>query len=212
MQLPSPIRRLFSYFKENPHWSKQEPSRKISIFIIHFIGFAVNLIRFFYTVLTMIALKFFSSLYRNFPNPVPIFPIITKSPGKWGFLQKNVCKKLENGEQKGVPYTRNAFVLTRNSIHVFHHLSNTFLRRFFFFCVHILFTIHSKNFHSVIMPNSFFSSILSDISEVVQLTSLIHTLFSQYFILILFEYTFFIIARQPSVWHPPFLRAFLCQG
>lgn len=50
----------------------------------------------------------------------------TKSPGKWGFLPKNVCKKLENGEQKGAPYKRNAFVLTRNSIHIFQHLSNTF--------------------------------------------------------------------------------------
>lgn len=50
----------------------------------------------------------------------------TKSPGKWGFLLKNVCKKLENGEQKGTPYKRNAFVLTRNSIHIFQHLSNIF--------------------------------------------------------------------------------------
>ena len=52
----------------------------------------------------------------------------TKSPGKWGFLLKNVCKKLENGEQKGAPYKRNAFVLTRNSIHIFQHLSNIFFR------------------------------------------------------------------------------------
>ena len=50
----------------------------------------------------------------------------TKSPGKWGFLLKNVCKKLENGEQKGAPYKRNAFVLTRNSIHIFQHFSDIF--------------------------------------------------------------------------------------
>lgn len=54
----------------------------------------------------------------------------TKSPGKWGFLLKNVCKKLENGEQKGAPYKRNAFVLTRDSIHIFQHLSNIFFRYF----------------------------------------------------------------------------------
>lgn len=68
-------------------------------------------------------LRFFR---RKFQKSVLFFSFITKSPGKWGFLLKNVCKKLENGEQKGAPYKRNAFVLTRNSIHIFQHLSNTF--------------------------------------------------------------------------------------
>lgn len=52
--------------------------------------------------------------------------IHNKSPGKWGFLLKNVCKKLENGEQKGAPYKRNAFVLTKKQYTHFQHLSNTF--------------------------------------------------------------------------------------
>ena len=65
-------------------------------------------------------LRFFR---RKFQKSVLFFSFITKSPGKWGFLLKNVCKKLENGEQKGAPYKRNAFVLTRNSIHIFQHLS-----------------------------------------------------------------------------------------
>ena len=72
-------------------------------------------------------LRFFR---RKFQKSVLFFSFITKSPGKWGFLLKNVCKKLENGEQKGAPYKRNAFVLTRDSIHIFQHLSNTF----FVFC------------------------------------------------------------------------------
>ena len=72
-------------------------------------------------------LRFFR---RKFQKSVLFFSFITKSPGKWGFLLKNVCKKLENGEQKGAPYKRNAFVLTRDSIHIFQHLSNTFFRYF----------------------------------------------------------------------------------
>ena len=68
-----------------------------------------------------------------------------------------------------------------------------------------------KNFHSLIMPNSFFPFILPNVSEMSQniFRYMLYTLFSQYFILILFEYTFFIIARQPSVWHPPFSGLFL---
>ena len=82
---------------------------------------------------------------------------------------------------------------------------------FVFQCVHILFMIHSKNFHSLIKPNSFFPFILPNVSEMSQniFRYMLYTLFSQYFILILFEYTFFIIARQPSVWHPPFSGLFL---
>lgn len=119
----------------------------------------------------------------------------TKSPGKWGFLLKNVCKKLENGEQKGAPYKRNAFVLTRNSIHIFQHLSNIFFQifsgisecakcsAFVFRYVHILFMIHSKNFHSLIMPNSFFPFILQNVKNVAEIFHwhLIHMSFSQYF-------------------------------
>ncbi len=84
---------------------------------------------------------------------------------------------------------------------------------FVFQCVHILFMIHSKNFHSLIMPNSFFPFILPNVSEMSQniFRYMLYTLFSQYFILILFEYTFFIIARQPSVWHPPFSGLFFFQ-
>ena len=64
---------------------------------------------------------------------------------------------------------------------------------FVFQCVHILFMIHSKNFHSLIMPNSFFPFILPNVSEMSQniFRYMLYTLFSQYFILILFEYTFF---------------------
>ena len=64
---------------------------------------------------------------------------------------------------------------------------------FVFQCVHILFMIHSKNFHSLIMPNSFFPFILPNVSEMSQniFRYMLYTLFSQYFILILFEYNFF---------------------
>ena len=80
-------------------------------------------------------LRFFR---RKFQKSVLFFSFITKSPGKWGFLLKNVSEMSQN---------------------IFRYM--------------------------------------------------LYTLFSQYFILILFEYTFFIIARQPSVWHPPFSGLFL---
>jgi len=78
---------------------------------------------------------------------------VHKKPKNQGFLRKNVCKKLENGEQKGVPFSRNAFVLTRNSIHVFQNLSNTF-----FNFVWILFSVLMQTtfiFYSLYIQNSF---------------------------------------------------------
>ena len=95
-------------------------------------------------------LRFFR---RKFQKSVLFFSFITKSPGKWGFLLKNVCKKLENGEQKGVPFSLNAFVLTRNSIHIFQNLSNTF-----FNFVWILFSVLMQTtfiFYSLYIQNSF---------------------------------------------------------
>ena len=54
---------------------------------------------------------------------------------------------------------------------------------FVFRCVHILFMIHSKNFHSLIMPNSFFPFILQNVKNVAEIFHwhLIHMSFSQYF-------------------------------
>ena len=130
MQLPSPPVDRFLIFRRKSFVVKvQIFSRNKYLYYTFYLFYCQSRISFLCNLSRNICeiLRFFR---RKFQKSVLFFSFITKSPGKWGFLLKNVCKKLENGEQKGAPYKRNAFVLTRDSIHIFQHLSNTFFRYF----------------------------------------------------------------------------------
>ncbi len=99
-----------------------------------------------------------------------------KTPESQGLLQKNVCKKLENGEPTGSAAgssfrmhikTKRAlrFYGTPLFLREYYTSFSEFVKYFFKTFVHSLFTIHSKFFHSVLIPDSFLNFILQNAFE-----------------------------------------------